>query len=289
MKRILGMFVAIFMVMSLTGCGEVVPPGYKAKFLDRSGYSPEIKESGRYTVWPGEELVLLETSTQTMSVPVTVKMSDDLDLVFKVNFRTRIGGNDKTLNSMFNDIKVTELENKQKVITLKQVFQVYGNDVVANIARSVVGKYRVSDVSVNYDTINKQLQIQLVEAMKNNPLEVSNVTVADISWPKVVTDGIERQQEREIAIKTEDNQQAIEMVKRTNALKLAQADREVELTRARTLRDQNSITSDGLSDKLLAYKALEVQSQMAENKSAVFVPYEAMSTNGVSNRIFNSK
>lgn len=288
MKKLFSIVGLVMIAALLSGCGQIVEPGFKAKFLSSSGYSNEIKEPGKYQVWLGEKLIKLDTSTKAISIPLTVKMADEMDLSFSVNFRTRVGGNDKVLNAMFNDIRPQDTD-KGLIISLDQVFSVYGNDVVSNVARSVVGKYKVSEVSKNYDTINEQLQAKLIEAMKNNPLEVSNVTVANITWPKVITDAIEKQQERELAIKTEENQQAIEMVKRTNQLKLAEADREIELTRARTLRDQNAITADGLSDKLIAYKALEVQQSMADNKSAVFVPYEAFNTPGLSNRIFSAK
>lgn len=288
MKKLFSIVGLVMIATLLSGCGQIVEPGFKAKFLSSSGYSNEIKEPGKYQVWLGEKLIKLDTSTKAISIPLTVKMADEMDLSFSVNFRTRVGGNDKVLNAMFNDIRPQDTD-KGLIISLDQVFSVYGNDVVSNVARSVVGKYKVSEVSKNYDTINEQLQAKLIEAMKNNPLEVSNVTVANITWPKVITDAIEKQQERELAIKTEENQQAIEMVKRTNQLKLAEADREIELTRARTLRDQNAITADGLSDKLIAYKALEVQQSMADNKSAVFVPYEAFNTPGLSNRIFSAK
>lgn len=289
-KRIFGLFALVAVVISLSGCGEVVSPGYKAKMLDSNGFSGDILDPGRHQVWMNEELVVLETSTQTISIPLNVKMADDLELSFKINFRTRVNGKDDVLNAVFRDIKPTKNEDTgYKTISLDQVFAVYGRDTLSNIARSVVSKYKVTDVSKNYDLINKQLQVQLQEAMKNNPLEVSNVTLADIGWPEIITKAIESQQERELSIKTEQNQQDIEMVKRTNALALAQADREIELTKARTLRDQNAITNDGLSDKLIAYKALEVQALMAENKNAVFVPYEAFGNTGMSNRIFNSK
>lgn len=288
MKKLFSIVGLVMIATLLSGCGQIVEPGFKAKFLSSSGYSNEIKEPGKYQVWWGEKLIKLDTSTKAISIPLTVKMADEMDLSFSVNFRTRVGGNDKVLNAMFNDIRPQDTDNGL-IISLDQVFSVYGNDVVSNVARSVVGKYKVSEVSKNYDTINEQLQAKLIEAMKNNPLEVSNVTVANITWPKVITDAIEKQQERELAIKTEENQQAIEMVKRTNQLKLAEADREIELTRARTLRDQNAITADGLSDKLIAYKALEVQQSMADNKSAVFVPYEAFNAPGLSNLIFSAK
>jgi hypothetical protein len=270
-------------LLAVAGCNRVtVPPAHLGKILSPDGYSTEVKQTGKYTIGMREELVLLDTSTQTVSETMRVKMLDRMDLQFEIRFRTRIGGGDKTINSMFNDIKVQD-----NLVSLQQVYGVYGRDMVQTVARSVVGKYRTEDVGTNFDQINKDLQIKLKEAMANSPLEVSNVTLANLKYPDVITQAIEKQSERELAIKTEENQQAIEMVKRENSLKLAQAQREIDLTVARTLRDQNEITAAGISPNLLAYEALKVQALMAENKNVVFAPYQAFGTPGMSNKVFN--
>jgi hypothetical protein len=274
---------AMIAVVALQGCSfEVIPPAFKGKVLTTTGYNKEILEPGKETLWGRDELVLLETGTRTVAETITVKMEDKLDLTFDVKFRTRIGGNEKVLNQMFNDIQV-----RDKRVTLQQVYGVYGMDVVQSVSRSVVGKYKTEEVGANFDTITSELAERLTKAMVNSPLEVSNVTLGNLKYPEVITAAIEKQSERRLAIETETNQQAIETTKRTNALALAQLDRDIELTKAKTLRDSNAITADGLSPMLLAYKALDVQGQMAENKAAVFVPYEAMNSTGVSNRIFN--
>jgi hypothetical protein len=274
---------AMVAVIALQGCSfEVIPPAFKGKVLTTTGYNKEILEPGKTTLWGRDELVLLETGTRTVAETITVKMEDKLDLTFDVKFRTRIGGNEKVLNAMFNDIQV-----KDKRVTLQQVYGVYGLDVVQSTARSVVGKYKTEEVGANFDTITSELAERLTKAMVNSPLEVSNITLGGLRYPEVITSAIEKQSERRLAIETETNQQAIETTKRTNQLALAQLDRDIELTKARTLRDSNAITADGLSPMLLAYKALDVQAQMAENKAAVFVPYEALGNTGLSQRIFN--
>ncbi|QBJ02871.1 hypothetical protein MZD04_gp345 [Pseudomonas phage Psa21] len=274
---------AMVAVVALQGCSfEVIPPAFKGKVLTTSGYNPEILEPGKETLFGRDELVLLETGTRTVAETITVKMEDKLDLTFDVRFRTRIGGNEKVLNAMFNDIQV-----QNRMVTLQQVYGVYGLDVVQSVARSVVGKYKTEDVGANFDNITKDLAERLTKAMVNSPLEVSNVTLGNLKYPDVITIAIEKQSERRLAIETETNQQAIETTKRTNMLALAQLDRDIELTRAKTLRDSNAITADGLSPMLLAYKALDVQQDMAKNNAAVFVPYEAMGSSGLSNRIFN--
>lgn len=285
LQRVILIVVAAFV---LAGCDQV-PPGFKAKILSSSGYSSEIKEPGKSYLWGTEEFVLLETATVTMSVPMTVKMADGMELDFSVNFRTRVNGNDKVLNALFSDIRYQTSSELGKVITLDQVYGVYGADVLKNVSRSVISKYKVEQISENYDQINKNLQANLREAMKGSPLEVSNVTLADIKWPKVITEALEKQQERELAIKTEANQQAIEMVKRTNALALAEADQLIDLKKAETLKKQNQIIAEGISPNFLAWKALEVQSKMAENDKAIFVPYESLTQPGMSQRIYGTK
>lgn len=274
---------ALIATVALTGCSfETIPPAYKGKILTTTGYNPEILEPGKLTTWGRDKLILLETGTRTVTETITVKMEDKLDLTFDVRMRTRIGGSDKALNGMFNDIQV-----KDSTVSLPQIYAVYGLDVVQSTARSVVGKYKTEDVAANFDKITADLQERLVKNMIGSPLEVSNVTLGNLQYPSVIINAIEKQSERKLAIETETNQQAIETVKRENALRLAQMDNDIELTKARTLRDANAITANGLSPLLLQYRALEVQAEMAKNNSAVFVPYEALGTSGLSNRVFN--
>lgn len=116
---------------------------------------------------------------------------------------------------------------------------------------------------------------------------MSNITLANIQYPDVITKAIEAQQERKLAIETEANNQAVEMVKKENELKLAQADYEIRMTRAKALRDENKTTAEGLNPMLLEYRRLEVLESMTKNNNAVFVPYEGLGNSGVNNRMFS--
>lgn len=275
--------VAVALMMAvLTGCGfYTVPPASKGKILSTSGYSADVKETGKYLLWGRDEMVVLDTSTQTMAESVSVKMQDNMTLNFQVRFRTRIAGNDKVINAMFNDIT-----HEAYQVSLPRVYAVYGKDVVQSVARSVVGKYKTEDVGVNFDKITNDLHQELVKRMVNSPLEVSNITLANIVYPDVITKAIEAQQERKLAIETEANNQAVEMVKKENELKLAQADYEIRMTRAKALRDENKTTAEGLNPMLLEYRRLEVLESMTKNNNAVFVPYEGLGSSGVNNRMF---
>lgn len=267
----------------LTGCGfYTVPPASKGKILSTSGYSVDVKETGKYLLWGRDSMVVLDTSTQVMSEPIAVKMQDSMTLNFQVRFRTRIAGNDKVINAMFNDITHEDYR-----VSLQKVYGVYGRDVVQSVARSVVGKYNTEEVAANFDKITQDLHKELSTRMQGSPLEVSNITLANIDYPDVIDKAIEAQQERKLAIETESNQQAIEMVKKTNELTLAKADYEIRMTKAQALRDENKTTAEGLNSMLLEYRRLEVLESMTKNSNAVFVPYEGLGSSGVSNRMFS--
>ena len=266
----------------LAGCEvSTVPPAAKGKILSSSGYSADVKETGKYWLFGFKNMVILDTSTRMISENINVKMSDNLDLPFQLHFRTRIQGDDKTINAMFNDITHDDYQ-----VSLDKVYQVYGRNVVTNAARSVMSKYKVAEVAVNFEKINNDIYAEINKRMVGSPLEVSDVTLANISYPPVITQAVEKQQERELAIVTEKNQQAIEMLKKENQLKLADADYAIRVKKAEAVREENRITSEGLSTTLLHYRNLEVMEKLAESKNKVFVPYQALGEVGVSNTMF---
>lgn len=266
----------------LAGCEvSTVPPAAKGKILSSSGYSVDVKETGKYWLFGFKNMVILDTSTRMISEDINVKMSDNLDLPFQLHFRTRIQGDDKTINAMFNDITHDDYQ-----VSLDKVYQVYGRNVVTNAARSVMSKYKVAEVAVNFEKINNDIYAEINKRMVGSPLEVSDVTLANISYPPVITQAVEKQQERELAIVTEKNQQAIEMLKKENQLKLADADYAIRVKKAEAVREENRITSEGLSTTLLHYRNLEVMEKLAESQNKVFVPYQALGEVGVSNTMF---
>jgi len=266
----------------LAGCEvSTVPPAAKGKILSSSGYSADVKETGKYWLFGFKNMVILDTSTRMISENINVKMSDNLDLPFQLHFRTRIQGDDRTINAMFNDITHDDYQ-----VSLDKVYQVYGRNVVTNAARSVMSKYKVAEVAANFEKINNDIYAEINKRMVGSPLEVSDVTLANISYPPVITQAVEKQQERELAIVTEKNQQAIEMLKKENQLKLADADYAIRVKKAEAVREENRITSEGLSTTLLHYRNLEVMEKLADSQNKVFVPYQALGEVGVSNTMF---
>lgn len=265
------------------GCSwATVPPTAKGKILTTAGYQTDILEPGKYTLWGRDQLIILETNTNTYLEKVKVVLADKLTLNADVRFRGRIAGTDKVINSMFNDITPGE----DNIVSFDEVYNIYGVMTVRNKTREIISKYTVEDVHKNYARLSKEIGQVLTIALKATPLEVSDVALGNIAYPEVVTNAIDAAKERELAIKKEQAQAAIELTRKKNERLLAEADYQIQITRAKAIRDKNKIIGQGITKELLKLRALEVQEKMAENNAAVFMPYEAFSRVGAQVRMY---
>jgi hypothetical protein len=284
--------VVVLGLLALAGCSKQIPPAHMGKILAPTGYQPEVHPPGRvsgFGPFSRNELILLETGTQTAKEVVTVKLKDDAELTFDVMFRTRIAGTDTVLNSMFNDI--TPVGNK---VSLKQVYDTYGKMIVRNQARGVMNDYAVDEVSANFDRISSEMAVAISAAFEGIPLDMSDVTVGKIVWPDEVTEAINAtlKSRSEIAMIQADKLKDIAGAEAQ--LAIANANYNTEMREAQTLRDYNKTISAGISDKFLRLKALKVQELMVQamianpNASTVYMPYDAMGTLGAQNKIYGS-
>lgn len=273
----------IILTLFLSGCEfAMVPPTAKGKILTTQGYSPDVLEPGKYTLWGRDELVTLQTNTDTYKESVKVVLADKLTLDADIRFRGRIAGTNAIINSMFNDI----VPGQDKMVSFNEVYRVYGQMAVRNKTREIISKYSVEDVHKNYARLSGEIGKVLAEALQNTPLEISDVALGSIKYPDVVTAAIDAAKERELAIKKEQAQAEVNLVKKKNERLLAEANYQIEITRAKAIRDKNKIIGEGVTDQLLKLRALEVQEKMAENDAAVFMPYEAMQTTAAQMRIY---
>lgn len=280
--------IALLVMVSIFAVGctpATVPPAHKGKILSASGYQPDILEPGKLWLTPREDLVLIETRTNTYKESVKVILQDKQTLAVEVRFRGRIKGNAKILNAMFNDITTGD----DQVVQFTEVYGVYGRMAVRNKTREVIGQYNVDEVHKNYARLSSEISKSLVSELQNTPVEISDVAMGDIKYPDVVTKAIEATEERRLAITKEEAQAEIEATKKKNEQRLAELDYQTRMTKAKTIRDENKTIGEGITPQLLELKRLEVQQAMVEasgEKTTIFMPYESLNNSGAQNRIY---
>lgn len=285
MRNLLFVFLATFV---LAGCSfDRVPPAHKGKLLTASGYQDTVLEPGRQFRWMWQHLILLDMSTQTFKEPMTVILQDRLELEFDVQFRARMASDPQIINAMFDDIKI---DRKIGILELEKVYRTYGRMIVQNQARSVLNQYTSNEVYVNYARISQELADAISPQLEHTPIRLEDVIIGNIEFPEVVTKAVEVAKERELDIERERAQNEIDLLRRSNEKRLAEAEYETRMTKARTIRDENRMIAEGISDDLLSWRSLEIQEKFAENAgeggNQTFVPIEALSSPGMQVRMY---
>lgn len=286
MKSIIKLCVLLVTISLFTACSfDTIAPATKGKILTTAGYSNDILEPGKYTLWGRDKMVTLDTSTNTYLEAVNVKLADKLELQTEVRFRVRVAGTTAVINSMFNDIPA----GPDFHVAFSDVYNVYGQMAVRNVVREIISPYNVDEVHQNYVRLSDEISAALKEALVNTPLEVSEVALGNIEYPEVVVTAINEAEERRLQIAREEAQAAIDILKAENARIVAEANYQVEMTRARTIRDTNATIAEGITPEILELRKIEALELMATNQNAVFMPFDSINSPGAQVRMFNQQ
>lgn len=287
MKNKIKLAVAAAAVLLFTGCYEQVGQGQVGKILGKSGFQPEVFPPSRVWVdnhlpWHYEKLVLIETTTQKFSEPFSVLLKDKLTLSADIIFRCRITSDEKELNALFNDIKVDD-----GLIETKEVYEIYGRMVVLNTAREIISQYNVDEVNQNYARITVELYNAIKPKLKGLPIEISDVTLGNIQYPKIVTEAIEQAKEKQMAIEKMEAEVQIKVTEAKGREELAKTEYNVKMLEAKRLRDYNKMIAEGITPDLLRLRELELKEaeltihaniadNLKGNQNAVYMPLPMM-------------
>jgi len=284
MKKIVMLGALIAVMLLVSGCHEQVPAGYQGKIMGKNGWQPEIYPPSKvwistFTINP-EKLFLIQTTTQKFVQPIKVLLKDKLTLNAEIVFRGRVTQNKKILNALFNDMPMND-----NVVHTSEVYNTYGKMIVLNTARDVISQYTVDDVNKNYERITVELYQALLKKLKGTPIDISDVTIGNIQYPKIVTQAIEKAKERRMQIEQQKAQVQIELEKAKGREAVAKAEYRIQMLKAKQVRDYNKMISQGVSKELIELKRLEIQEKMVEainaNKNVVYMPMDMM--NGTTN------
>ncbi len=280
------MVLAIGAMLMMTGCHETVPQGTKGKVLDRAGFQPEVYPPSRVYTGLWGNLILVETVTHTVNETVTVRMRDDMNLIAQVRFQLRMGEKPTSLDAVFNDIKPLDGET----ITLKQVYNVYGKMLVNKIAREVLSKYNIADVNDNFNHISADIYKKTMIAFKPTPLIITDVALGKLDYPDVIDRAIEAAAKRELEIKQAEADVQVRLTELKGKEKVAQGEYRIKMEEAKRIKDYNAMIAKGITPELLELRKLEVQQALVNaigdgDTTTVFVPYSALGTTGLQNRV----
>lgn len=291
MIKLLKVMMVVLALSMTIGCSyETVPQGTKGKILDRSGFHPEVYPPKRVDVgWHGH-LILVETITQTMNEPITVRMKDEMNLLANVRFQLRMGNKPKSLAAVFNDIKPKD----GKTITLNQVYRIYGKMIVNEVTREVLSSYKIGDVQDNFAKISADIHTRVKAEFIPTPLIISDVALGKLDYPEVIDNAILSAARRNLEIAQAEADVAVKLKEIEGKEKVAEGQYRIKMQEAKRIKDFNSMTAKGITPQLLKLRELEVQEALVNaigegDTTTIFIPYGSQDTVGVQNRMYGTR
>ena len=297
-KSVFGVF-AVATMLVLAACGEKVevPPAHVGKILTSNGFKPETVPPSKFRLdkcWAYcDRLVLTELSDAGLKESFTLFMpQDELTMSFDVRTTIRIRNDDGSINQIFDRVvpegRLDEgfLGGETSVITLEQIYKVYGSQVLRDVIRSAVANFSIAQVVDSRAAVNAAITEAVEKGLSHTPLEIVRIGLAKVEYPEIITKAKELAKERQVAIQTAEAEKQIALVNLQKDLEVARMQRNIDKEVAQATAEQNLILSKSVTPDYLKWKQLQVLEKMAQNKNAVFMPVEALSTVGASQRIF---
>lgn len=302
----------LFSTRAFSLFSEEVPPGYLGKVITPNGVSPEQYNIGRAPVWGRDRLILVETSSVHRPAPVKVIMNDrrstadkngavttsnniGLEMDFIVNIRFKIKSDKKEyVNALLSDMS---LDRSVKSIAAINVYQKYGDMVVGQVSREVLGKYTPEEVMDNLDKINQILDKRIKDKLDNSPLSISSVSLGPIQLPEEITARIKKNKDTEMSELGKIAEQKIAMLDKRNQTALAEQQALREEIDARSLANQNKILNDSITPEVLVLRDIQVREKEIEmmgqvlskengNIKTIYIPYGSVGDTAAKTRMF---
>ncbi|WP_445356527.1 SPFH domain-containing protein [Microbulbifer sp. ANSA002] len=281
-----GLAASLFM---LSACGErvEVPPAHVGKVLTESGYKPEVVPPSKFRLdmcmFYCDKLVTMTIADFGHLEKFKVFMpKDQLNMSFDVRMTGAISR--EAIDSVFDRIP-PDNDN----ISVNRVYGTYAQPVIRDVVRRVVAKYSINEIASSRESLSHELFNEVSKALKGTPIKIKRLGLADIQFPKVITQAKERAAERRELIEQEKAQFQIQKIQMERDLEREKMNRAIAREKAIGQKEVNDLLAKSVTDKYLAYRTLEVLDKMAESNNKVFLPVEALGTIGMQHAVLNDQ
>jgi regulator of protease activity HflC (stomatin/prohibitin superfamily) len=292
-KRIMVAMLALVLLITLIGCGQVVPPGTTVILLKPKG-SPVIKHEGAYKAWGRTKVYFVDTKLKSYSKELKILCADEINMDVRVKWMGSFKVSDKTINTIKKKVPATKVKEGEITgykLSLDTFFNTAMADPLSNISRGVVSPHRTDNIREKRIEIEKEIKRRFLERMEslNYPIETADVLVTNLDYPPEIT-------AKRKAIKDAELQDLENAALAKAAVATAQRDAELEaergkaaLVKAQADAAANKVRAKSLTPEILAVKQLETLVELAkgENNSVVVIPYDAIKTSGLQNMLIN--
>ncbi len=254
-----------------TGCAgcteEKVPVGYVGMIKKPGGLTGELLNPGSHDCWGRDELKLIATTEAAYKEKMQIRCADKLntkafDLIVRGAPKVKTGDDfKKILRNQGTQMRELTKTNGSSVQLLNAhvLYGVYVSGMARNVTRLIVSKYKSDEIVENRAAIQKKINAELRNALKGVPFELKVALVNNLDPPDVITRAVENARSRDLAIKQEEANQRIELLKAKNRRELAQEEKLTLVKEAEAEAAYMQIIGESLTKGFLERRRLKVK------------------------------
>lgn len=284
MKKVL---LLVLMLIAVSGCGKVVPPGVTVIILDAAGNS-KIYKKGVYFAWGRDKVYFLDTKLRSFEEKMKILCADDINMDVSVKWLGNFVVTPESIQVIKSKIPAVKTNRKDisgYELSLENFYNMAVKDIVNSFTRLVISKYRTDDIKLHREEIRKNIKALVIKRLVelHYPLETVDILITNIDYPQSVTDM--RKRIKQAQLKDQENAALAKaaVAKAERDAQIAQKQGEAEVIRASMKAKANKLIAESLTPNIIMLKQFEALEKLAKgpNNTVLIMPYDAIKQNDI--------
>lgn len=266
------LFVSILFIIGLmfSGCGErvQVEQGQIGKVMDANGLEEEIRDVSTFRL----DSCVLSACPKLITIDVTKNVSkvdgkffmpkSDMEFGIELNIQYSAKNDKESLNTIFKEIPSQPIEGKRDVNTIStaKLFARYIEPIVIDTTRQALGNYTIEEIMSNLEETRQFIYESLNKKLATSPVQIDVLSFSKIEYPALIL----KKKEDFASI---DTQKATDMKAMAAELEILAKKLELEKAKAKMQLEIDTIVSDRMDSKMIAWGIIQAIQNSAENKT----------------------
>lgn len=269
MKKLL----SIVVLMCLVGCNEEVPPGTAGRVNTADGWAKSTLKPGRHSCYGRDTLYLVDTTNKTFKENMNILVGGKVNL--KVEFSVRVRANVEDQEQLLKCFEsVTPDANKR--IGVEQLYTTFLQMKAQAIPRQIFeSQPDIQTALSSSPQIAAEIRTKITDMAKSTPLIVEDAQITNYDWPASLTQAQEELAKIQLKEASAAAQVRADLKQAEGELKIAEANKLVELKKAETISESIRIIQSELADhpEYLMWHQIKVMGDAANGPNNAFILY----------------
>jgi len=286
MKKAMAMLMGLCAVMMLvTGCGQVVPPGKKVVILTPQGET-KIHEQGVYKAWGRDRAYFVDGKLNSFKEEMQILCKDDINMAVDLKSVLSFKVDKSSMDFIQKKVPTQPIkEGKGDIegyeLSLDKFYTMAVKDIVRSTARNIVSQYITDDIRPNREIIEAEIAGKVKNRIEelNYPLNVSAVLVSNIDYPESVKEMREKIKKVQLEEQEKEAKAKAALAEARRQVEVETENAKVRMVKAQAQASENQILTKALTPEFLMWRQYEVMEAMAKDLgdgSVFIVPYQTM-------------